>query len=287
MALIIQQSEKFEDYLETQRQRFDYLDEKLLEFLEKKIEFYNQNPTGILPPINNYDRAFNPGHLRSAVSGETLRHAHLSGDTNLVYSIVQSGDDKIIKLYGIFSHRELGTDPHMSGKISAGSGIIKTLANLGSGTWTEFPMDAPAPEIEEPEVSMEKIDKIEILSKTIDAEVLRGFLSLIGLKIPAGTPIRNQLSLFLREPNAKKKLIDYNLENPIDLLDLNDELYLKDHNDVHLLFLLKRVGKSDVAVNVIGDRRTDNTAVDTDRRKPVSEEDDSNMSWEELLSKYL
>lgn len=283
MALIIQQSEKFEDYLEAQRQRFDFLDEKLLDFLEKKIEFYNQNPSGILPAVSSYDKAFSSnGPLRGAVQGENLRHTHLAGDVNLVYSIVHSGKDKIIKLYGIYSHRELGTDSGQTGLLSSNAGIIKTLANLGAGSWTEFPMGTPTVE-----VPTEKIDKIEVLSKTLDPEVLRSLLSKIELKIPEGTPIRNQLSLFLREPNAKNKLIDYNLKNPIDLIEINDQLYLKDHNDIHLLLLLKRIGKGNVAATVISDRRTDSTAVDKDRRKPVSEEDDSNMSWEEILSKYL
>lgn len=283
MALLIKQSERFDEYLENQRPRFDYLDEKLLDFVKKKIEFYNQNPTGALPPINSYDRSFNPsGPLRGAVPGETLRHVHLAGDVNLVYSITQSGEDKTIKLYGAYSHRELGTDPHMSGTLNKDAGIVKTLANLGAGTWTDFSMGTAAPEI-----PTEKIDNITVFDKKIDPKILSELLSKIGLKIPDGTPIRNQISLFLREPDAKKKLTDYNNTNPIGLIDVNGELYLKDHNDVHLLFLLKRIGTSRVAAIVLGDRRKDNIPVKQDQRKPVSEEDDAAMSWEEALSKYL
>jgi mRNA-degrading endonuclease YafQ of YafQ-DinJ toxin-antitoxin module len=281
MALLVKQSERFDEYLENQRPRFDYLDEKLLNFLKRKIEFYNQNPAGALPAVSSYDKPL-VSVFKGVVPGETLRHMHLAGDTNLVYSIVQSGEDKTIKLYGVFSHKELGTDPHRAGKITGDDSIIKTLANLGAGTWTDFSMGTNAPE-----VPTEKIDNITVFDKKIDPKILSALLIKMGLKIPDGTPIRNQLSLFLREPNFKEKLVDYNNANPIGLIDVNGELYLKDHNDVHLLFLLKRIGKSNVAAIVSGDRRKDDKPVKQDQRNPVSEEDDSNMSWEEILNKYL
>jgi len=283
MALLVKQSSRFDEYLENQRPRFDFLDEKLLDFLKKKIDFYNQNPSGIIPSVSSYDKAFSSGGpLRGAVQGENLRHMHLAGDVNLVYSIVQSGDDKTIKLYSIFSHKELGTDSGQSGKLHHDAGIVKTLANLSAGTWTDFSMGTDAPE-----VPTEKIDKISVFDKKIDPKILSTLLIKMGLKIPDSTPIRNQLSLFLREPNFKEKLVDYNNANPIGLIDVNGELYLKDHNDAHLLFLLKRIGKSNVAAIVSGDRRKDDNPVKQDQRNPVSEEDDSNISWEEILNKYL
>jgi mRNA-degrading endonuclease YafQ of YafQ-DinJ toxin-antitoxin module len=67
-------------------------------------KFKSENP---LQSFGSKDYPFIAnGHYGTAVPG--LRHAHLTDDLSIVYTI--SGRDPIVfKLYGIFSHSELGT----------------------------------------------------------------------------------------------------------------------------------------------------------------------------------
>lgn len=60
-------------------------------------------------PFGARDRPFLPtGPLRNAVPNETLVHAHLLHDMNLVYSM-QGRNPVVYKLYGFFTHDDLGT----------------------------------------------------------------------------------------------------------------------------------------------------------------------------------
>ncbi len=71
-------------------------------------DFINMKSSNPLQPFNKTDRPFlGGGHLKSAVPGETLQHAHLTHDGVLVYSI-SGRDPKILKLYAILTHDELG-----------------------------------------------------------------------------------------------------------------------------------------------------------------------------------
>lgn len=80
--------------------------------LQKVVEFL---VTKTANPMQAYGRNDKPflaaGHLKTAVPGETLLHAHLDRDNSMVYSI-NGRNPTVIKLYGIFNHAELGTgDP--------------------------------------------------------------------------------------------------------------------------------------------------------------------------------
>lgn len=77
---------------------------RFLEFKQQAAK--SGNP---LQPYGARDKPFIPnGQLRNAVPNETLVHAHLSHDLNLVYSM--TGRNPIIyKLYGFFTHDDLGT----------------------------------------------------------------------------------------------------------------------------------------------------------------------------------
>lgn len=72
-------------------------------------EFIKLKTTDPMQPFGSKDYAFtSDGILRYAVRGETLLHAHLLHDVIIVYS-VSGRDPRVIKLYGIFKHDELGT----------------------------------------------------------------------------------------------------------------------------------------------------------------------------------
>ena len=75
--------------------------ERLQDFLNTK----KQNP---LQPFGSSDKPFTGDHLKKAVPNETMLHAHLTHDISIIYSL-SGKDPKILKLYGIFSHDEMGT----------------------------------------------------------------------------------------------------------------------------------------------------------------------------------
>lgn len=77
--------------------------DRIADFLKVKKE----NP---MQPFGKDDTAFvgNNPVLKNAIPGETLIHAKLTADISIVYSI--SGRDPwVLKLYGIFTHDEMGT----------------------------------------------------------------------------------------------------------------------------------------------------------------------------------
>lgn len=96
-----------ETFLRAVQLRGDSFRESFKRFLEFKQQAAKSgNP---LQPYGARDKPFIPnGQLRSAVPNETLIHAHLSHDLNLVYSM--TGRNPVIyKLYGFFTHDDLGT----------------------------------------------------------------------------------------------------------------------------------------------------------------------------------
>lgn len=96
-----------ETFLRAVQLRGDTFRESFKRFLEFKQQAAKSgNP---LQPYGARDKPFIPnGQLRNAVPNETLVHAHLSHDLNLVYSM--TGRNPIIyKLYGFFTHDDLGT----------------------------------------------------------------------------------------------------------------------------------------------------------------------------------
>ena len=72
------------------------------DFLQSKKE----NP---LQPFGKSDKPFIGGGLiQGAIPNETLLHAHLTHDIGIVYSLTGK-DPRVLKLYGIFTHDEMGT----------------------------------------------------------------------------------------------------------------------------------------------------------------------------------
>ena len=71
-------------------------------FLDSK----RQNP---LQPFGSSDTAFTGNApLGKAIPNETLMHAHLTRDISVVYSL-SGKDPRVLKLYGLFTHSDLGT----------------------------------------------------------------------------------------------------------------------------------------------------------------------------------
>lgn len=67
------------------------------------MDFYKAKTENKLAPFGGSDKLFKGyGHFAG------LRHAHLTQDLSIVYSL-NGSNPTVIDLYGIFSHGELGT----------------------------------------------------------------------------------------------------------------------------------------------------------------------------------
>ena len=79
--------------------------QRVLEKLKDFISYKRNNPT---QNFGTKDQFFSThGILKSAVNNESMKHAHLTHDVSILYTI--QGRPPLIKLYGIFSHDDLGT----------------------------------------------------------------------------------------------------------------------------------------------------------------------------------
>ena len=75
----------------------------------KYAEFLRTKEKDPMQKFGARDKPFiGDGILKYAIPGETLIHAHLSHDVNILYTL-SGRNPTIIKLYGVFSHDELGT----------------------------------------------------------------------------------------------------------------------------------------------------------------------------------
>jgi hypothetical protein len=74
--------------------------DKLKQFVERKKE-------NVLNKFGSIDQPFKYV-LRSSVPDEIMKHTHLLHDANLLYTL-SGTDPKVIKLYGIFKHDDIGT----------------------------------------------------------------------------------------------------------------------------------------------------------------------------------
>lgn len=97
---------------------------KIVDDLAKFQAVKSRNP---LDRFGSRDALFSSdGYLKNAVPGEKLGHCHI-GDNNhsLVYS-VQGHHPIVFKLYGIFTHDELGTgQPHNLRRQRSNSDILR------------------------------------------------------------------------------------------------------------------------------------------------------------------
>ena len=72
-------------------------------------EFLQTKKNNPLQPFGKSDKPFtSDGFIRNAIPNETLLHAHLTHDISVVYSL-SGKDPKVLKLYGVFTHDEMGT----------------------------------------------------------------------------------------------------------------------------------------------------------------------------------
>jgi hypothetical protein len=95
--------------------------------LEKFENFKKTKENDPLARFGGSDRLFVSGApLRNAIPGENLGHAHLTQDLSVVYSI-SGKNPTIVKLYGVFTHAELGTGTPP--KIKTQQQMAKTFSN--------------------------------------------------------------------------------------------------------------------------------------------------------------
>lgn len=102
-SVLFKRSDLYKQDFHDQFLRFGQrLIDKINEFIKTKTD----NP---LQPFGSSDKVFSSdGILKHAVPGETMRHAHITHDLSLVYSLV--GDKpKVFKMYALKTHDEMGT----------------------------------------------------------------------------------------------------------------------------------------------------------------------------------
>jgi hypothetical protein len=96
MTLLFRKSPVFDDTVKN----YPELSDKLAAFLKTKSDDFSA-------AFGSSDTMFiAAGPLGKAVPG--LKHAHLSRDISVVYRI-HNKDPRLCDLYGLFSHRDLGT----------------------------------------------------------------------------------------------------------------------------------------------------------------------------------
>ena len=102
--LIVKTSQLFKDTLAEKLRGGS--GKKIVDRFEEFLKTKKQNP---LQPFGKSDRPFlSAGFIKNAIPNETLLHAHLTHDISLVYSL-SGKDTKVMKLYGLFTHDEMGT----------------------------------------------------------------------------------------------------------------------------------------------------------------------------------
>lgn len=251
MALLIQQSKDFASNLVLHQSRYDGLIDKLKTFIKNKQDLYNYRPMDVIKPVSSYDAICgSTGPLKNAVPGEAMRHVHLYGDSILFYTIVNSKidpNDKIIKLYGIYSHKESGTDPSSTAKLAQDSSIVKTLKRLAGEPWTDTNLGKEEKTVG---VKMVPISKVTLTSNIYNTRIVSDILTReAGLTIPE-MKLRNMIKLLQQSPQAREKLADYAARNPIKAMRKSGDNYLPvDENDRHLVFLLKQISAKKVPVS--------------------------------------
>jgi hypothetical protein len=98
----VKRSQSFSDSM---NQKVSAGNRKLPERFETFLQTKMNNP---MQPFGKSDRPFiSAGVIRNAIPNETLLHAHLTPDISVVYSITGK-DEKVIKLYGVYTHDEMG-----------------------------------------------------------------------------------------------------------------------------------------------------------------------------------
>lgn len=93
-------------FIDTMAQKLHGGGKKLADRFNEFLQSKRQNP---LQPFGKSDKPFKGGGLiQGSIPNETLIHAHLTHDISVVYSITGK-DPRVLKLYGVFTHDEMGT----------------------------------------------------------------------------------------------------------------------------------------------------------------------------------
>lgn len=101
--LIVKNSPLFVD---TMAKKLHSSGKKLADRFDEFLQSKKNNP---LQPFGKSDKPFTSiGLWKNAIPNETLLHAHLTHDISIIYSITGK-DPRVLKLYGVFTHDEMGT----------------------------------------------------------------------------------------------------------------------------------------------------------------------------------
>ena len=248
MSIEFLASPLFWSTLEKKTETNPVIPKKIAEFVSKKIGQYNDHPSKVAVPVTKYDKIFSSnGHIKTAVPGENLRHIHLDLDISLVYSL-SGGDTKYIKLYGVFNHRDLGTDPSQGNKGSS-SGILTVLSN--QNIWSPFNSSSKEKQIEN--IKIIPISQIPMIDTSYNVRIIGDILNRdAGLKVPSSIKLHHMIKILQSDEDARRKLIDYTVEHPFKVRQQKDQFILLDDNERHLLFLLKQISVKKVPVQLPG-----------------------------------
>lgn len=93
-------------FTETLQEKLGKGGQQLADRLADFLKIKEQDP---MQRFSSKDAPFSSdGILKYAIPNETLMHSHLLHDLNILYTI-QGKNPTVIKLYGVFTHDELGT----------------------------------------------------------------------------------------------------------------------------------------------------------------------------------
>ena len=137
MPATFQVSPLFRETLASKTQSNTALRDKVEQFIRIKT----QDPT---QQFGSSDKPFRSGGIFSNAVPK-IRHAHLTHDLSMVYT-VSGGDNPVIRLYGIFSHDDMGTGQPQN--LNRQRGVASQFAGQSFGTG-EMP-SAPAAKTAKP-----------------------------------------------------------------------------------------------------------------------------------------
>jgi hypothetical protein len=174
--------------------------DKLKQFIERKKD----NP---MNSFGSRDKPFT-GHMRDAVPGEVMMHVHLLHDANLLYTLT-GADTKVIKLYGIFTHDDIGTGQPQKDNIQR-----NYAAKLASqkNQFSDLNPRILIPKTKEPEQTEPNVEmSLQILSDEDANTALAAYLSgMVAEEIAPyfGVSVQQLYEEFLRLANNNQNILN-------------------------------------------------------------------------------
>lgn len=174
--------------------------DKLKQFIERKKD----NP---MNSFGSRDKPFT-GHMRDAVPGEVMMHVHLLHDANLLYTLTGT-DTKVIKLYGIFTHDDIGTGQPQN--INRQRNYVAKLASQ-KNQFSDLNPRILIPKTKEPEQTEPNIEmSLPILSDKDANEALAAYIS--GMTVEEIVPyynisVQQMYEEFLRLANNNQNILN-------------------------------------------------------------------------------